>query len=171
MLKTLENGLNKVETFIVCLGLMVLIFTVFAAAVLRFFGIDMSMSTDLAQLVFAWVSFIGADLAMRKDKHMGVDMLIEKFPLPVINAIYLFNYILILGFLVFAVRYGINLCIVNSARKYQTLYISYSYATASCPVGCGLMCISAVKHIVQYVKNIMNHDYTSIMKKEEEPAL
>lgn len=166
MLNTFEAGLNKVETIMVCAGLLVLIFTVFAAAVLRFFGVDMSVSTDLAQLVFAWVSFIGADLAMRKDKHMGVDMLIEKFPLAVRNGIYLFNYILILFFLLFAVRYGIDLCIVNAARKYQTLYISYSFATASCPVGCGLMCITAVKHIVQYVRNIIRHDYSSLERKE-----
>lgn len=166
MLNTFEAGLNKVETIMVCAGLLVLIFTVFAAAVLRFFGVDMSVSTDLAQLVFAWVSFIGADLAMRKDKHMGVDMLIEKFPLAVRNGIYLFNYILILFFLLFAVRYGIDLCIVNAARKYQTLYISYSFATASCPVGCGLMCITAVKHIVQYVRNIIQHDYSSLERKE-----
>lgn len=165
MLKSLESGLNKVETLVVCAGLMVLIFTVFAAAILRFFGVDMSVSTDLAQLVFAWVSFIGADLAMRKDKHMGADMLVTKFPLPVLNGIYLFNYILILFFLLFAVHYGINLCIVNAARKYQTLYISYSYATASCPVGCGLMCISSVKHIVKYVQNIIRHDYSSLVKE------
>ena len=105
MLKTLESGLNKVETWLVCAGLLILIFTVFAAAVLRFFGVDMSVSTDLAQLVFAWVSFIGADLAMRKDKHMGVDMLITRFPVKLLNAIYLFNYLLILFFLLFAVRY------------------------------------------------------------------
>ena len=69
MFKTIEDGLNKIETVVVCAGLSILIITVFAAAVLRFFGIDMSMSTDIAQLVFAWVSFIGADLAMRKNKH------------------------------------------------------------------------------------------------------
>ena len=170
MLKTLENILTKVETAFVCAGLLVLIFTVFAAAVLRFFGVDMSVSTDLAQLIFAWVSFIGADLALRKDKHMGVDMLISKFPPAVLNGFYLFNYILILFFLLFAVRYGIDLCIVNSARKYQTLYISYSYATASCPVGCGLMCITAVKHIVQYIRNIVTHDYSSLIRKEEAAA-
>lgn len=164
-MKTFEKALTKVETFIVCFGLILLIVTVFAAAVLRFFGIDMSISTDLAQLTFAWVSFIGADLAMRQDRHMGVDMLVDRFPARVRNIIYLVNYVLILGFLIFAVCFGINLCIVNAARKYQTLYISYSYATASCPVGCGLMCISAVKHIVQYVKNIRTNDYSSIMKE------
>lgn len=166
MFKKIEDILTKIETAVVCFGLMLLIVTVFAAAVLRFFGIDMSISTDLAQLTFAWVSFIGADLAMRSDRHMGVDMLTAKLPLAVQNGIYLFNYLLILGFLIFAVRYGIDLCIVNAARKYNTLYISYSFATASCPVGCGLMCISAVKHIVQYVRNIVKNDYSSLVKKE-----
>lgn len=165
MFKKFENALSKVETFIVCFGLMLLIVTVFAAAVLRFFGIDMSISTDLAQLTFAWVSFIGADLALRQSRHMGVDMLVNRFPLPVQNAICLFNYILILFFLIFAVRYGIDLCIVNAARKYNTLYISYSYATASCPIGCGLMCLTVVKHIVGYVRNIVKHDYNSLQKE------
>ena len=165
MFKKFENALSKVETFIVCFGLMLLIVTVFAAAVLRFFGIDMSISTDLAQLTFAWVSFIGADLALRQSRHMGVDMLVNRFPLPVQNAICLFNYILILFFLIFAVRYGIDLCIVNAARKYNTLYISYSYATASCPIGCDLMCLTVVKHIVGYVRNIVKHDYNSLQKE------
>lgn len=165
MFKKFENALSKVETFIVCFGLMLLIVTVFAAAVLRFFGIDMSISTDLAQLTFAWVSFIGADLALRQSRHMGVDMLVNRFPLPVQNAICLFHYILILFFLIFAVRYGIDLCIVNAARKYNTLYISYSYATASCPIGCGLMCLTVVKHIVGYVRNIVKHDYSSLQKE------
>ena len=55
---------------------------------------------------------------------------------------------------------------MNAARKYQTLYISYSFATASCPVGCGLMCITAVKHIVQYIRNIIRHDYSSLAREE-----
>lgn len=166
MLKKFEYVLSKVETVLVCFGLMLLIVTVFAAAVLRFFGVDMSISTDLAQLTFAWVGFIGADLAMRRSRHMGVDMLTSKLPLPVQNVINLFNYVLILGFLIFTVRYGIDLCIVNAARKYNTLKISYSFATASCPVGCGLMCITAVKHMIKCISNVIKGDYSSLMKGE-----
>ena len=166
MFKKFEDVLTKIETFIVCFGLMLLIVTVFAAAVLRFFKIDMSISTDLAQLTFAWVSFIGADLAMRADKHMGVDMLVKKFPLSVQNLISLICYVLILVFLIAGVRYGFNLCVVNAARRYQTLFISYSYATASCPVGCGLMCITVIKRIYERIMNFVKHDYSGIIKEE-----
>lgn len=165
MYKKFEDILSKIETVFVCAGLMLLIMTVFAAAVLRFVGIDMSWSTDLAQLTFAWVSFIGADLALRKDRHMGVDMLTTKFPAAVQNAIRLLGYCLVLVFLLAAVRYGISLCIINPARKYNTLYISYSFASASCPVGCALMSITAVKRIVECIMRFAKKDYSYFEKE------
>ena len=64
MYKKFEDVLVKGETGFVCIGLMLLIVTVFAAAVLRFFGIDMSWSTDLAQLAFAWVSFTAVQILL-----------------------------------------------------------------------------------------------------------
>ena len=115
MYKKFEDGLVKVETGFVCIGLMLLIVTVFAAAVLRFFGIDMSWSTDLAQLAFAWVSFIGADLAMRKDRHMGVDMLTNKLPAKIQNALRLAIYCLILAFLLAGV-YSVTLLRQQAVR-------------------------------------------------------
>lgn len=165
MYKKFEDVISKIETGIVCIGLILLIVNVFAAAVLRFVGIDMSWSTDLAQLIFAWVSFIGADLALRKDRHMGVDMLTNKFPKPLQNGIRLAGYCLILVFLLAAVWYGISLCIINPARRYNTLYISYSFATASCPVGCALMSITAAKRIVECIQRFAKKDYSFYEKK------
>lgn len=147
-------SVQKIEELFVSIGLSMLILLVFLAAVLRFFGIDMSWSTDLAQLTFAWVCFVGADLALARNKHMGVDMLIERFSAKAQNIIRLVNSILILGFLIFVFIYGLNLCIVNSQRSFQTLPISYSYATASAPFGSALMSITLVRQIIQYIKVI-----------------
>ncbi|WP_320128981.1 TRAP transporter small permease subunit [uncultured Sphaerochaeta sp.] len=143
---------HKFEGLFVSIGLLLLILLVFLAAVLRFFGIDMSWSTDLAQLTFAWVCFIGADLALSVKRHMGVDMLIERFPIKVQTLIRLINSILILVFLAFVTVYGVNLSIVNSQRSFQTLPISYSFATASAPFGCSLMIITIIKQIIEYTK-------------------
>jgi TRAP-type C4-dicarboxylate transport system permease small subunit len=160
--------LEHIEEIFESIGLSLLIILVFTAAVLRFFGIDMSWSTDLAQLTFAWVCFIGADLAIRKNRHMGVDMLVNRFPLKVRNWIYLFNSILMLCFLAFVVYYGSSLCISNFQRKFNTLPISYSYATASGPVGCLLMVFTVVGNIIKYMTNIIKNDYTNLLKSEAE---
>ncbi|MGE4454396.1 MAG: TRAP transporter small permease [Sphaerochaeta sp.] len=148
-------SVQKIEELFVSIGLSVLILLVFLAAVLRFFGIDMSWSTDLAQLTFAWVCFIGADLALSLNKHMGVDMLVEIFSERKQLVIRLVNSILILVFLVFVFIYGVNLCIINRQRSFQTLPISYSFATASAPFGSALMTITVVKQISGYIKSLL----------------
>lgn len=160
--------LGRIEEVFESIGLSLLIILVFSAAVLRFFGIDMSWSTDLAQLCFAWVCFIGADLAIRKNRHMGVDMLVNRFPIKVRNIIYLFNNILMLCFLLVVVYYGTSLCITNSQRMFNTLPISYSFATASGPVGCLLMVFTVVGNIKTYVTNLIKNDYTSLKRSNTE---
>lgn len=132
-------GLRKIESWFVSLGLLMLIALVFLAAMLRLFGIDMSWSTDLAQLTFAWVSFIGADLALAQKRHIGVTLLIERFPKGIQKVINRIMDILVFSFLVFATVYGFHLSYVNRMRHFNTLGISYSFATLSAPVGCMLM--------------------------------
>ena len=78
------------------------------------------------------------------------------------NAILLINYILITVFLVICIVYGFNLSIVNAARKYNTLYISYSWATVSCPIGCCLMLITSLKRVFEFFRNLVRKDYSSL---------
>ncbi len=143
---------QKIEEYFVCIGLLLLILLVFLAAVLRMFGIDMSWSTDLAQLTFAWVCFIGADLAMRVNRHMGVDLFVERFPLKVQKIIKSIILTLVFCFMVFVIIYGVNLSIINRQRHFNTLPISYSVATISAPVGCLLMAITSFKQLVKSIK-------------------
>ena len=53
------------------------------------------------------------------------------------------------------VYYGVNLCIVNYDRMFNTLKISYSFATASAPVGCFLMSITTIKDIIVVIKKML----------------
>ena len=141
---------------IFCSGaLLILVLLVFLSASLRWFGIDMSWSIDMAQLSFAWICFIGADLAMRRKRHMGVEMFVEKLPHKLQLTIYLINSIAILVFLVFIFYYGTNLCIANYQRKFNTLPISYSFVTLSAPVGALLMSITTVRHIIEDIMRLI----------------
>lgn len=154
--------LRRIEGIFTGIGLAALIILVFSAATLRWFGIDMSWSTDLAQLIFAWVCFIGADLAMKQKRHMGVELLTESLPLRLRNGVYLFNSTLTLLFLLFVVYYGVNLFMTNYQRSFNTLPISYSYVTASAPVGSILMIFTTIGRIIEYVRNFKSGDYSSI---------
>lgn len=147
-------SLQRIEEVFVSASLAILILLVFISATLRWFGIDMSWSIDMAQLMFAWVCFIGADLAMRRVRHMGVDLLVDRLPKKVVNVIYVVNNFLILSFLALVVYYGINLCIINAQRQFNTLPLSYSFVTASAPVGALLMMMTSIRRIIDHFRNM-----------------
>jgi len=148
--------LRKIEFVFVCVGLLLLIMLIFLAALLRFWGIDMSWSVDLAQLTFAWTCFIGADLALAQNRHMGVDMFLLKLPRKVRLTIEMLNSVMIFAFLVFVAVYGMSLCIVNWQRSFQTLPISYSLVTASAPTGALLMIFTLGMNLKSKFMELLN---------------
>jgi TRAP-type C4-dicarboxylate transport system permease small subunit len=144
--------IQRLEVAFVSIGIALLILFVFLAACLRFAGFDMSWSTDSAQLIFAWVCFIGADMALRQSRHVGVDMFFVKLPANLQRVIALITGLLILALLIIVVIYGTNLCIANYKRMFQTIPISYSFVTAAAPVGCALMTITQIGKLIDLVR-------------------
>jgi TRAP-type C4-dicarboxylate transport system permease small subunit len=154
----------KIEEFFVSIFLVFLILLVFFAALLRFLGIDVIWSIDLAQMMFAWTTFLGADLALHKHKHIGVDILVIRLPDVFRRIILFFTYILMLIFCAVVIFYGTRLCIINYQRFFYTLPISYSFVTAAGPVGCLLMFITLCSHFVDFFRD---GGFSGKMKKQE----
>lgn len=152
----------KLEKGLVVTFLAMLILLVFFSAVFRWFGVSVAWSTDVAQMLFAWLSFIGADLALRQNKHVGIDMLTRHFSPSAQNSLALAINVLILAFCLLNVIFGTNLVIVNYRRMFNTLPISYSFVTAACPVGCALMSWTTVQRILFNIRNIRKKDYSQI---------
>ncbi len=113
--------------------LITIVLLVFISAVLRVVNHPLVWSVDASQLLFIWISMIGADLALKNKAHMGVDLLVSHFPEGLQKGLKIFSYLLCIAFVVFIMIWGVNLCIQNYLRKYQTLRISYSFATAAVP--------------------------------------
>jgi TRAP-type C4-dicarboxylate transport system permease small subunit len=147
-IKKIYLGFCKIEEFIVASFVAVITFLVFVSAVARSVKHPLNWAQDLSLLLFAWVVFLGADLALRKADFVRVDMLVSRFPAKVQKFLYYFMYILALMFLGIVIRYGIPLSIDNSKRLFQTLGISYSWATISAPVGSALLAITIVLKLI-----------------------
>ncbi|MBN1498911.1 MAG: TRAP transporter small permease [Spirochaetes bacterium] len=125
---------------------------VFFAALARWFGFPVAWSMDLAQVLFGWVIFLGADHTLRENGHIGIDYVINKFPDKYKRMIMIINYLMILAFLAVIAGYGVYLCILNAERRFDILQISYSFATASVPAGCFLMFITVIRKLVSLFK-------------------
>lgn len=140
-------AIRRIETAVGVVFISFIVLLVFIAALFRWFGFPVAWSIDLAQLLFGWVVFLGADIAMKNDAHIGVDMLLIRLPFRPRKAIMIVNYALIGAFLAVIAAYGAYLSVSNFQRLFNTLQISYSFATASVPVGCVLMLVTVVHKI------------------------
>ncbi|SBW12930.1 TRAP dicarboxylate transporter, periplasmic component [uncultured Alphaproteobacteria bacterium] len=115
---------------------------VFSAGVLRWFGLPLVWAMDVAQLLFVWASFIGADMAMRRRGLIAVDLFVRWIPPRFRAPIDLATGSVILAFLVAMVVLGYDLVILNLEREFGDSGISYGFVTAAVPAGCGLLALT-----------------------------
>lgn len=147
-LRAIDNYVVKSEKIISEILLGAIIILVFAAAALRVIHKPIVWSVDFAQLLFVWVCFLGADLAMEKDKHIGVDLVTNRLPKNVQRNFRLISNLLAIAFLGIIAVYGTRLAIINVKDQFSGMEMSHSWATASAPVGCILMIRTLLKKTV-----------------------
>jgi len=133
------------ETFVIKVFLVFFVGLIFIAAFTRYIGYPINWSVDVAVCLFAWCTFLGADVAMRKNKLMNVDFLIRKLPEKSKNFIEILNLLIILIFLAALIGYGAKLSYTTRFRSFQGIpWFSYTWVTLSVPVGSILMMITTI---------------------------
>jgi TRAP-type C4-dicarboxylate transport system permease small subunit len=126
---------------------------VFFAAIMRTAGSPMIWSVDVAQLLFIWLCFLGANRAMRLKTHIGVDMLVRALPRTPRWMLELALGALTLAFLLTLAISGYRLTLLNWERIYGDSGISYAWVTGAVPVGCLLMSATVLANMVSAVRN------------------
>lgn len=153
-MKKLYDSFCVLEELIAKALLAFIVLLVFLAALSRTLSYPLNWSVDIAQLLFAWTTFFGADIAMRKDKLMGVDLFIEKMSARTRTFLRIGHYTLIIVFLCGVIVFGLKLCVENYDRTFQTMEISYSWVTLSVPVGSALMIITSSLKLKQLIASV-----------------
>jgi TRAP-type C4-dicarboxylate transport system permease small subunit len=151
-MKNLYGYFCKLEETLVKSFLVAITFLVFISAIFRTMKYPLNWAVDLSMLLFAWVVFLGANMALRNTELVNVDLFINKFSAKIRKNIYIFWNIIIILFLFFLIWHGIPLALESTSRQFQTLGISYSWATISVPFGAALMIISTCIKIFKALK-------------------
>lgn len=72
---------ERIVKWLMALALSVMVVLVFGNVVLRYaFGSGITWAEEVARLMFVWLIFLGAILALRHHAHIGVDMLQSRLP-------------------------------------------------------------------------------------------
>ncbi len=143
---------------------------VFSSAFLRLFSHPLIWADDIAKLFFAWVAFLGADVAMRKCRLVGVDILVTKLGQRTQKIIQIAVNLILLAILIIFVGYGFKLSIESWERFFQTIPVSYSYVTLCLPVGAICMILTVLVKLGKLFANLNDDSYTLAKASQaEEP--
>jgi TRAP-type transport system small permease protein len=72
---------ERIVEWLMAIALAIMVGLIFGNVVLRYaFNTGIAWSEEVARLMFVWMIFLGAILALRQHAHIGVDMLQAKLP-------------------------------------------------------------------------------------------
>lgn len=141
----LYHLLDRIEVRFTQVALVAMTLLVLTSAIARTAGRPVSWAVDLATFAFAWSVFIGADIALRRDKMVSIDILVDRFPAQVRHWIAVANHVLMGLFLAAMTVTGFWLVQTTADRTFSGLpWLSYSWVTLAVPVGCLLMLYTTI---------------------------
>lgn len=144
-MKKIYSSFCKVELFISSTCLIVTVFIIALSAILRTFNYPINWGLDISLWLFTWAVFLGADKALREDKMVNVDNFQKLLPEKYQNYSRIFNYLIIICFLILLTYLGIKLTYITRFRSFQGISnMSYSLVTFSIPLASFLMIITSI---------------------------
>ena len=157
-MKKIYEFFCKAETAVCGVGFILLVILVFGSAILRFFRMSMAWNIDLAMLLLAWSSFLGADIAWRKGQLIGIDLVTRYFPKTIQKLVMILVYAVILAVAIIIFVYGVRLAWTERLRTFQSLPIPYSLVNLSLVVATFSMSISTIGKIKNCIVHFNKED-------------
>jgi TRAP-type C4-dicarboxylate transport system permease small subunit len=147
-MEKLYGWLCEAESLVARITLWGMVTLIFIGGVARLMMYPLNWAIDMSTCLFAWSCFLSADVAWREDKLMNVDILVKVFPERIKRHLRLFNYTVLIGFLIYLVLFGVWLSYTTRARTFQGIPgFSYTWVTLSVPVGATFLLITTISKI------------------------
>src|SRR4030043_484446 len=147
-MKRLYQVMCDVESLTARATVWAMVALIFSAGVARLLKYPINWAIDMSTCLFAWSCFLSGDIAWRENKLMSVDVFVRLFPEKFRRYFEMFNYIVILGFSVYLIFFGMQLSYTSRVRTFQGIpNFSYTWVTLSLPVGAIFLLMTGILKI------------------------
>ena len=127
-----------------CLGVMTCV--VFTSVVFRYLlNSPLTWTEELASLLFAWLTFVGAFMGFRSRSHISIDTVVIFLPPAVRRGIARLVDVCVLLLMGLFVWQGASLTLTTWSLEFPAMEISRGYLYLAIPVGAILMAIGLIE--------------------------
>lgn len=151
-MKKFYTAFCKLEELIALLLLAGITCLVFLSALMRTIKMPLNWAQDVALVAFAWLIFLGSDVAIRGAGLIGIDLIIKRLPAAIRKFLDIVFKLIIIGLLCVLVVNGFQMTLSGWSRQITALHISYGWVTMAVPVGSALMIVSTVIKLIERIK-------------------
>ena len=146
--------LEWVEKVILAVSVFVMVIIMVYQVILRYvFSNPNAWSEELARYLFILNVMLAAAIAVRRNSHMQIDILINLFSERVKH---IFTTIAGIVFMVLLFQYSLGLCATGAANVTPGLKIPMSIPYASIPIGVALMILTSIEVILKSVEALVH---------------
>ena len=104
---------------------------------------------EVGEYTLAWLTMIGAGIAVSERAHFTLRVLTHRLPVPAQRVIHIATHLLIAGFGALAGWYGVRLAVVNSALTSPALELNLAWLYAAPAVGGALLVLYGLATAVE----------------------
>jgi len=145
LIDSVYKALEKVISYLVLVLLALMVIIVFANVVSRYYlHFSLAWSEEVARFMLVWLVFLGSFLAYVNDEHLGLDILVRKFPPTLRKTVATFTNLLVIFALYAVMEGGYLMMIANFDWLSPAAEIPQGYIYAIVPVSCALMILQTI---------------------------
>jgi TRAP-type C4-dicarboxylate transport system permease small subunit len=149
------------------IGLGIMTVTIFYQVVLRYvFCVPNIWAEELTRYLLAWVAFLAAPVAVRKNRHMQVDFIVNSLSIKAKAWLQLITYIIVFIYLIVLAKYGYNLVIGTVVNVSSGMQIPMAIPYASILSGTILMLLTCIEWLWKRAYVLVKFDELSVEERE-----
>jgi len=160
------DWIYKFILLVMLISLVIMVTSVSANVIVRYFGRGFNWIEEVSSLAFVWMSFTSIVLGYHSEMHPGFDALMSKLNDSTKRLLKIIINILILVFLLYVLKGGIDYSIRSSIQKTAILSISVSWKYAAIPFSAFFMVIEALRKLtllLRYKTNEINKAKSEVL--------
>lgn len=134
------SGLTEKLAIALAAGILIIVFLlVFGGVILRFMGINFSLSEELSRWGLVSICFIGASAALKQKQHVAVNMLLQALPLRLSKLLVAIAYLLVFVLIAFSSYYCFKAAIAAEGMVGDIIPVSMMWVKLTLPFGMAMM--------------------------------
>jgi len=149
--KTIDRLVNRYLSIVIdviCMVILgILVTVVFLNVVFRYvLELPLAWSAELAQILLVWLTFMGAVAAIRRNRHLKIEDLLNRLPPASRRIVYRVINVVVSVFFVLMIWHGIGMTVTVAGQTTDALRVSAAFFYATIPIGFLLMLPYSVYH-------------------------